>query len=131
MRIYTYLFFVVLGLCTISCSYSSKNRKWFDCNTTIDTTEIIEDWTRGSYLINDSLVLSTGCHPFDTSFCSTIKLRIEPIVSYHGKHICGLRDLYPPFKIYKPNVSDTLTVIKDGKVIFFQIPAYICEEDLE
>jgi len=131
MRGYNYLILVVLGFWFISCSKSSNNSEWFNCNTIIDTTEIVEDWTRGAYVINDSLAITPGCHPFDTSFCSTIDLRIEPIVSYHGKHICTLGDLYPPFKIYKPNVSDTLTVIKNGKVIFFKIPSYLCEEDFE
>ena len=118
---------IIFGFISASCLNAPKNRQWFDCYTTLDTTEIVKDWTRGAYLVNDSLVLTTGCHPFDKSFCNTIDLRIEPIISYHGEHICSLADLYPPFKIYKPRVSDTLIVIKDNKVIFFKIPADLCE----
>jgi hypothetical protein len=78
-------------------------------------------------VINDSLLLDASIRPFDENFCKSIKLRIEPIVTFDGEHVCGLGDLYPPFKIYKPTISDTLSVIKDGKVILFKIPADLCD----
>lgn len=115
----------------ISCS-SEKKKKWFSCSTVLsDTVKIEKDWSRGSYLVQDSLVLSAGLYPFDTAFCNTIKLRTEPIISYQGKHICSIGDLYPPFYICKPNVSDTLIVIKDGKVIYFKIPYSHCGDTSE
>jgi hypothetical protein len=121
------LVLVLFLFTTMSCSNSARNRKWLSCSTILDTTKVIEDWDRGTYLINDSLVLFGGFHPFDTSLCDTIQLRVKPIVSYRGKLVCSLSDLYPPFKIYKAHVSDTLTVIKDGKVIFFKIPSDFCK----
>lgn len=116
----------LLGIClcwAMACVQAPKNRIWFTCNTTIDTTLVMEDWERGAYLINDSLVLTTGCKPLDENFCTTIELRI----GRGGVHGCSLGDLFPPFKLYKPNNSDTLIVIKNGTVIYFEIPESHCK----
>ena len=126
-----WLFIIAIMLYMSACFRKPTNRTWFDCETVIDTTLVAEDWDHGAYLIDDSLILTTGCHPFDTNFCNTINLRIEPIISFHGKHVCSLADLYPPFEIYKPRASDTLVVIKNGKTIFFQIPDHLCKRRYE
>src|SRR5690606_31812599 len=91
--------------------------------TILDTTLISHDWNRGVYGINDSIILTAGLEPFDKKFCETIPLRYKPLIDPDNLYACTLADLYPPFRIYKPTVSDTLIVImENGTIAFFRIP---------
>lgn len=119
------LFFIILVNFFYSCN--RKERSWITCETILNDTIIInKDHAHGTWLIQDSLVLTTGCHPFDSSLCQEIPLRIKPIISFHGEHICSLVDLYPPFKIIKPNKSDSIVVFYQNKIYYFRLPGHLC-----
>jgi hypothetical protein len=100
-------------------------REWIECDDGIDTILVSDDWVRGVYPVNDSLMLTTGMRPYDESVCDTLSSRFNYIGS---EPVCNLGDLYPPFEIYKIESSDTLYVIKDQISMPFRFPSGYCDE---
>ena len=121
---------VMIAFVTISCEFVRGDRdlRWVSCADALDSLLIQKESDRGAWKVNDSLVLSSGVEPIDKDLCDSIGVRSVTLWTPSGKERpCDLSDLYPPFKVFKNAESDTLYVIKDSKVLLFQIPEHMCE----
>lgn len=88
----------------------------------LDTIWISNEPNHGYYEINDTLTLFSGWPLLDNRLCNTMDHRSEPIWSTSNEpYRCSISDLYPPFQVFKRAHSDTIVIIKDGKVIRFKM----------
>ena len=88
----------------------------------LDTIWVKQERQHGYYLINDSLTIYAGWPLLDSSICKTLEHRNKPIWSPSEKpYQCSISDLHPPFQVFKRANSDTIYVIKNGKVLRFRM----------
>jgi len=119
------IFFLIPFTCVLlsACGeYYKRESPQLRIEEGLDTIWIRKEHNHGYYEIRDTLTLYAGWPLLDTSLCGMMEHRNEPIWSpSETRYECTISDFYPPFQVFKKANSDTLIVIKAGKIILFKM----------